>query len=72
MGVDFDEVLEVFSELLGVRPTIIKPREEIAEEEQEQNMQQGMAAGVQTLETASKAGLNIAKMNQLSQGRGSV
>lgn len=65
---DFDEILEVFSELLGVRPSIIKPTDQVESEEQDQQEANQLTAGVQNIETASKAGLNIAKANQISEG----
>jgi len=69
---DTDEILEVFADLLGVRPTIVKPRDEAFEEEESnQQLADGMAVA-ETAKTGSEALLNFTKAQQMGVGGGSV
>lgn len=65
---DTGEMLESMLDMFGVRPNMVKPKAQFEKEMQAQNEQTNAQSSADTLKTGTEAGLNIARIGEISAG----
>ena len=63
---DTDELLDLMIDLFGVRPSVLRPQEEVEAEKKAQESAIASQQEVETFKTGSEAGLNLARMGDIS------
>ena len=59
---DADDILDVMSQLFGLRPTFIKDIDQRQSDEEQHNAMMGAAQGAEVLKTGTEAGLNLKEL----------